>query len=331
MTTTEGESERSLLSTCAKRPFPTPNQTKRTQLKRSEASMEIASDKDDLTAQADRLSEQFSKTLTSLVDDVSFLRQLASLATSIEEGDSDAVERLCQMDDAVSDLEKKAKILKDIVADEERALERMEALVGEAKQRSRRLDIMLEAANAGKENMDRGSGFSDTRASLKDASDHNQSRHIENRRQPKQSPTQSNESSANQQLQQEQTKEKKSKLICLPRVSRAELNSVPREFRSHLSLAVVNEALTEIECFAREKATLIERNRRKRHLLKWNTEEEEDDSREFTITEQELRQSCAFFHSGESTARSVLLVLRVLHCIKQIPSKTGDVVYVIPS
>ena len=294
--------------------------------------MEIASGKDDLAVQADRLSEQFSKTLTSLVDDASFLRQLASLATSIEEGDSDAVERLCQLDAAVSDLEKKTKILKEIVAEEERALERMEALVGETKQRSRRLDILLEAANDGKENVDRSAGFSATHVSLKDVHDQNQNRHIEHRRQPKQSSaTKSNESHAYQQTQQNQVKEKKSKPICLPRVSRAELNSVPREFRSHLSLAVVNEALTEIECFAREKAALIERNRRKRYLLKWNTEEEEDVSGDFTITEHELRQACAFFHGGESTARSVLLVLRVLHCIKQIPSKTGDVVYVIPS
>ena len=40
--------------------------------------------------------------------------------------------------------------------------------------------------------------------------------------------------------------------------------------------------------------------------------------REYSITEQELRDSCGFFRSGESTARATLNVLRFMKKIKQV-------------
>jgi hypothetical protein len=43
-----------------------------------------------------------------------------------------------------------------------------------------------------------------------------------------------------------------------------------------------------------------------------------------------MRQSCAFFRSGESSARGVLTILRHLHRLKHIPSGNGEIVYVLP-
>ena len=47
------------------------------------------------------------------------------------------------------------------------------------------------------------------------------------------------------------------------------------------------------------------------------------------VEEQELRQSCSFFRTGESTARSILLILRTLGRLQQIPAKHGEVTYIV--
>lgn len=46
-----------------------------------------------------------------------------------------------------------------------------------------------------------------------------------------------------------------------------------------------------------------------------------------SITEQDLREKCAFFRHGESTARSTLLVLCSLKRLKQVPNKNRNVTY----
>jgi hypothetical protein len=116
--------------------------------------------------------------------------------------------------------------------------------------------------------------------------------------------------------------------IHLRRVTRAELQSLPRTVRGRISLSVVNDAVIEIEYVCRTKYTLLVRNRRKQmqHTISQSTEEEPSD--EPWVSEQELRQSCAFFRVGESTARTVLSILRSLNRLKQLPSKTGDIIYV---
>ena len=46
-----------------------------------------------------------------------------------------------------------------------------------------------------------------------------------------------------------------------------------------------------------------------------------------SITEQELREKCAFFRHGESTARSTLSLLCRLRRLKQLPAKNQQVIY----
>ncbi len=46
------------------------------------------------------------------------------------------------------------------------------------------------------------------------------------------------------------------------------------------------------------------------------------------VSEQEMRDSCAFFRSGESTARAILLILRSAKRIKQVFGRKSQVTYV---
>lgn len=46
------------------------------------------------------------------------------------------------------------------------------------------------------------------------------------------------------------------------------------------------------------------------------------------VAEQELRDSCAFFRSGEATARAILRVLRSVKRIKQVCGKGFQVTYI---
>jgi len=54
---------------------------------------------------------------------------------------------------------------------------------------------------------------------------------------------------------------------------------------------------------------------------------EDADDPVVSITEQELREACAFFRHGESTARMTLSLLCRLKRLKQVPNKTGQVTY----
>jgi hypothetical protein len=121
------------------------------------------------------------------------------------------------------------------------------------------------------------------------------------------------------------------------------LEAIPRTCRGRISLSVVNDALRDI-------ATLhVKKNNSKRAWIgnsyagisqsklpfassnacasaKENLSHHEAN---FVIGEQELRQSCSFFRSGESTARSILLILRTLGRLKQVPAKGGEVQYIV--
>lgn len=49
---------------------------------------------------------------------------------------------------------------------------------------------------------------------------------------------------------------------------------------------------------------------------------------QFWVTEQELRENCAFFRHGESTARATLALLCSLKRLKQLPGKNMEITYI---
>ena len=92
--------------------------------------------------------------------------------------------------------------------------------------------------------------------------------------------------------------------IRLRRISRDEFDQVPRATRGRISVPLLNDALKDIESLCRRR-------------------------RRFVIAEQEFRNKCSFFRNGESTARSILLILRSLGRLQQVPVKTGDATYTV--
>lgn len=139
-------------------------------------------------------------------------------------------------------------------------------------------------------------------------------------------------------------------------VTKAELKGQIR-FGPHLFLYDINEALEEIQEIVREK-TLSEHNsssssggwgrnsnqhqgsrsssslqrrfdylrQRQSHGSSFESETEAH-AGHLWVSEQELRENCAFFKHGESTARATLQLLCSLRRLKQVPGKNTEVTY----
>jgi hypothetical protein len=268
-----------------------------------------------------RSNHVLSDTLSSISADAAALRQLASLASHVGVTDDDHVDepvlgRLRNLDSAVSGLENKMKLLREIVNQEKNALDDLQSISEESQRQSERLKVVAHALEVQKENAAQDDS-SPTETPPVDTSDYNLPAKLESRSEARKDSMdpRSTQSPAHHQIH-------------LRRVTRADLQSLPRTVRGRISLSVVNDAVGEIEYVCRTKYTLLARNRRKQlqHTISQTTEEEP--SVEPWVSEQELRQSCAFFRSGESTARAVLSILRSLNRLKQLPSKNGDIIYV---
>jgi len=99
-----------------------------------------------------------------------------------------------------------------------------------------------------------------------------------------------------------------------------------RRWSHHL----VNEALQEIhEWQARKQATRPRaKDARTREYL-WQRRETASSWSSDVLTEQELREHCAFFRHGEATARALLGLLCSLHRLKQVQGGNKGVQYLL--
>ena len=115
-------------------------------------------------------------------------------------------------------------------------------------------------------------------------------------------------------------------LVKMDWVTQEEFMQVEPHTRAHISRSLVNDAVQDIQQMFQEKETSRLRDRRRNQaMLTWNNNNDQEEV--LTCSEQEMRQSCGFFCSGESSARTVLMILRNLGRIKQIPSGNGKIVY----
>lgn len=267
------------------------------------------------------ISQVLSDTLSSISADSTALRQLASLASHVGVTEDDHVDepvlgRLRNLDSAVSGLENKMKLLREIVNQEKNALDDLQLQHEESQRQSDRLKVIAHALEVQKENQALNSPPTE-KLPVDVDTDYNVDAKLG-----------SHKKSPNDSMDPHSTQLPAHHRIHLRRATRAELQSLPRTVRGRITLSVVNDAVVEIEYVCRTKYTILARNRRKQlqHTISLTTEEEPSD--EPWVSEQELRQSCAFFRSGESTARAVLSILRSLNRLKQLPSKNGDIIYV---
>lgn len=114
-----------------------------------------------------------------------------------------------------------------------------------------------------------------------------------------------------------------------------ELMSVQRSIRSRVTLTALNDAVVDINDVAANKyKALSQASGKGRKTKKFQqliihhreTVVPEHEGR-FFVSEQDLRDCCAFFRGGESTARAVLNILRSTKRLKQIQGGGAVVTY----
>lgn len=278
----------------------------------------VMSDKvvSDLGEKGDALCQQWTTTIASFTEKAMLLQQLSSLMHALESNDPEAIEKLHSLEKTVVELEEKVELLQGILEEEAKAIDKLESLSKEADRRAEVLQNLKNRMLTEKKiDSSSSSKYGDE---LKAAS---------NDKLQSAAPRRHSTHSASRSHHKESSSTPKKIEINLPHISQEELNTIPRTIRGRVPLAVLNEAIEDVEEFAKLKTAEMARDRRK--MMTW-MKAYEDIGEELYMTEQELRQSCAFFCSGESTARSVLLILRALNRLKQVPAKNGDVVYMLP-
>lgn len=294
----------------------------------------------DAATKTKELCTLFSTTLTSLVADAAALRQMKSLAIGInEENDSPNIKgELRLVDSIVTELEGKVRMLQEIVAEEKRSLKEMQSIKEAADAQHQVLKEMLQSCDnavrlreeeveavstpaARTEGVNRTGGRwleTETVPASTTAVGHDRMRRTGGRRRDSLDPRCPTPS------------------IIFERVTESEWNKVSLNIRGRITLAVVNDALLDIERVFQRKYALLQKpsQRSREHKQLLNTHHdmhvEEHGYDQPWISEQELRQCCAFFRNGESTARAILLILRTVRRLKQVPGKNSQVTYVYP-
>jgi hypothetical protein len=260
----------------------------------------------------DDLSHDIAAGLIALLHES---RQLASMLLRKEQQHSPAIrKRLLQLCDRVAALERSVEITQKRLEEEAAVIHEMELLEKRAIERRHALILMLDQAH-------RGESTSLSSSILQQQSS-NSTRFPSSATQlPLSNDPPRKNSDIRQSFERRQqflttrpktppvvvdTTSLESWPIQFERITKDELElSIPRTMRSGISVAMLNDALSDLE-----------------QLL-----EQTGDS---WVTEQEIRQYCSFFRYGEATARAMLLLLCNLHRVTQRPEKGGDFIYEVP-
>ena len=127
------------------------------------------------------------------------------------------------------------------------------------------------------------------------------------------------------------------------RITARELQGISRNTLRRISITDLNEALEEIEraCQSKEvtlpaaaasKGLTSNSLQRRYEYLKQKRAsvelEVEAHVGHVWVSEQELREHCAFFRHGESTARATLSILCYLKRLKQTPGRNSEITYI---
>lgn len=133
-------------------------------------------------------------------------------------------------------------------------------------------------------------------------------------------------------------------IISLDRVTLPEFQAIPRTIRGRITRLDLKEALEEIEQIVSRKkqATTLpppkdsitnSLQRRYEYLQQRQNGnaivEVKGHEGQSWVSEQELRQNCAFFRHGENKARATLQLLCSLKRLKQVPGRNMEITYII--
>jgi hypothetical protein len=307
------------------------------------------------TPNHDELCRLISTTLHSLVDDAAAVRQLSSMQRGIENMNPQnatslkSLRELRELEKAMAAIETKVEALRAIVTEEKRALDTFDTtLQKEANAQKAVLDHMIESCRRPppRQKMlkpaahrEKNGGQTATATTPAQAQSHTAT---PNRRRDSVDPR--------AQLHKEnpfQAPVEESQFTFEP-VTESEWVGISRTIRANrVNLLTLNEALEEIETVCRHKFSVLSKisqstftgaapttqslGRRYEYLRQQRANVELEVSAHSGhqwVSEQELREACAFFRLGESTARASLTMLCSLKRLKQVPSKKGGVTYI---
>ena len=300
---------------------------------------ERQSKSDDAIDSADQICRQLTESMLSLAADASALRQISCIASGIrkEEGnldDSSIIERLRSLDNAVTAIERKTKALRVFLNEEQKSLQEVENIADQAANQGKALELMIKKldSQSQRENSTNHvpNGQRNFRQSDRAQGNIQKATLNNNPLMPAVSTGQRhlNPSTSDIDSLGGEEEEEEQFSISFGRITKEEFHSVSRAIRGSIPLVAVREALAEIETIFGEKYA----SKKPVHGQGGRQSMESDiPTDQPWVSEQELRQSCAFFLRGESSARTILLIIRSLNRLKQMPSKAGQVVYILPT
>jgi hypothetical protein len=297
----------------------------------------------------DELCRLFSTTLHSLSADAAAVRQVSSLAklsgvvvigdeenndnlpSSVKhqhnKDDDGALKGLRDLDLLVTGIEQKVVALREIVMEEKRALEMFETTLQE--EADSQATILLQMLKAYEEVAEPQAPTTNSRVPLmtrRDSVD------------PRSNDDNDNDS--------RKSRNDPKTAVSFDRVTTEELKGFSRNTLGRVSRLDLNEALEEIEQLCQNKLAAVPTQnksnnglmtsnalQRRRDYLKQQRAtvadlEVEAHAGHVWVSEQELRESCAFFRHGESTARATLSILCSLKRLKQIPGRNMKITYI---
>jgi len=300
------------------------------------------SDDDDYQNLERQIVQEFSTSLKALVQDAINLRQIASLYRVYSDSSSPKRQEIqCQlnhMDQMITALEQNVSTLTLKIKEEEDHIQVMKRLHVAAMKQNQVIEQVIQGCESvcisfptNHDNVDRKHISRDTYP-----------QHEKQRQMIQTTTTSSNftNTTTKSQNQLHSTHDDDhhnrfaSSIITQPihlhPISEKELESVSKNIRGRLPLIVLNEALEEIIRLTQQKYDILTHRGwgyTQVYALHHELQVQENEDTPW-ISEQELRKSCSFFRGGESTARSILLVLRTLKRLKQVYSKGHQVTYV---
>ena len=293
-------------------------------------------------------------------DDTNDNYSLQSASKTKHDDDESAliVQHLHDLENSVKYLEERMSMLQAVVDEEKRAINTLEETKKSAMEQNK---IIQQIKSYG--------GVENSTLHLEDKHHiHTKgeeeipiSNHVKNNHEQKTTTDSSNipPSEQQQQQQQQQPKSKAShsladddkdilevEEICLTTVTREELMSVSKNTRGRIKLAVLNNAISDIEQVARNKYGILTRKTKQfgqiigntqrrstkqyRDVLATHRELQVDEHLgNIWVSEQDMRDACDFFRLGESTARTILAILRSLKRLKQVSGKNSQVTYIL--
>ena len=263
--------------------------------------------------------------LCSLNADVELLQKLAMMHQAIssngEKSSSDVAILLRRVYNSVAGLESQIQTMEEVLEEEECAIQHLERLRDQAKAQAEKVQwVSSHVPVVEVEDVDVDDNFSKGTEQFDD----NMS---------------------------EEVSEEKRILIHIKPLDREEFLGLARSVRGRVSLAAVNDATREIARTAQRKYDILSsggkrvsgkggslENLRGRHIagvsiseyrrvvaqhrkLQLDEHSDGEDGEGIWVSEQDIRELCNFFRIGESTARTILSILRSTKRLKQIPNK----------